>query len=288
MSGVPPPGCPPSVASGPRPVAVVTGASSGLGRELALLFAADGHDLVLVARGAPALQALADELTRRHGITAHVLPADLADPGAPAAIADALTARGLAVDALVNNAGFGGYGPFVETAWAHERAMLQVNCVALTELTKRILPGMVARGTGRICNVASTAAFQPGPLMAVYYATKSFVLHFSIALAVELEGTGVTVTALCPGPTRTGFADAAGLEASRLFAGDRGMDVEAVARYGYAALCRGRLLAIPGVSNRLLAFAARFVPRGLAARLARNAQARRPERLASLPASLRP
>lgn len=255
-----------------RPVAVVTGASSGIGRALAPLFAADGHDLVLVARREGPLHALAAELAG-HGATAHVLPADLAAPGAAVALARAVEERGLSVDALVNSAGFGVYGAFLETDGAAERDAIQVNVAALTGLTKALLPGMVARGRGRILNLASTAAFQPGPGMAVYYATKAYVLHFSVALAVELEGTGVSVTTLCPGPTRTGFAEGAGATGSRIFAGGRGMDVDRVARRGYRGMRRGERVVVPGLANKAGALAARLVPPAVAARLVARIQA---------------
>ena len=250
-------------------MALVTGASSGIGREIARLFAAERWDLVLVARREEALRALAGELSDRHGIVSHPVPADLADPAGPGRVADEVAAHGLAVEALINSAGSGVWGPFVETDWRSERDLLAVNVVALTELTKRMLPGMLARRRGRILNVSSTAAFQPGPLMAVYFASKVYVLHFSIALAVELEGTGVTVTTLCPGPTRSGFADTAGAEGSKLFAGGRGMAAADVARAGYDALLAGRGLVVLGTWNKLLAFSTRLVPRTFAARVAR-------------------
>lgn len=257
-----------------RPAALVTGASSGIGRALAELFAADGHELVLVARSTDVLSALAAELAERHGARAHAVPADLAVRDAPAVIAEESVALGLQITHLVNNAGFAVYGPFTETDGERERDMIRVNVEALTALTKIFVPGMVTRGRGRILNVASTAAFQPGPNMAVYYATKAYVLHFSVALAMELEGTGVTVTTLCPGPTRTAFASRAGMTGSRLFAGGRGMDVARVARAGYDGMRRGEGIVVPGTGNKALALATRLVPRGVAARIARRVQAR--------------
>jgi short-subunit dehydrogenase len=251
-------------------LALLTGASSGIGRELARLFAADGWDLVLVARREEALRALAGELRVRHGVRAHVVPTDLADPAGPARLADEVEARGLAVDALVNNAGMGVRGRFAETDWATERDLLMVNVGALTDLTKRFLPGMLSRGRGRILNLASTAAFQPGPLMAVYFASKAYVLHFSLALADELAGSGVTVTTLCPGPTRTGFADVAGAESTRMFRRGRGDDPARVARIGYRATMAGRRMVVVGWWNRLQVFGTRFAPRSLAAAVARR------------------
>ena len=191
--------------------ALVTGASSGIGEELAKLAAADGCNLVLVARRQERLDALARDLSVAHGVSARVITADLANRAAPRRIAEELTKGRLTIDILVNNAGLGIYGPFWERELGKELEVVQVNVVALTELTGLLLPGMISRKRGRILNVASTAAFQPGPWMAVYYATKAYVLSFSEAIAEELKGTGVTVTALCPGPTITEFQGAAGV-----------------------------------------------------------------------------
>ncbi|HEX8292580.1 MAG TPA: SDR family oxidoreductase, partial [Pyrinomonadaceae bacterium] len=232
--------------------ALVTGASGGIGEELARLFAADGHGLVLVARSRDKLARLAEELHEKHGVGARVLAADLARAGAPQEIFDELRGAGVAVDALVNNAGFGSYGLFAETDLRSELDLLQVNVVALTHLTKLFLPGMLARGRGYVMNVASTAAFQPGPLMAVYYASKAYVLSFSEALANECGGTGVRVSALCPGPTETGFVAAAGMGDSKLF--DRAvMDARTVAVEGYRGMLAGKTVVIPGRRNNLLA-----------------------------------
>ena len=250
-----------------RPVALVTGASSGIGLELARVAAARAHDVVLVARSADALRTLADELARAHGATAHVVPVDLSMPEGPDLVVAAAEEIGLEVDVLVNNAGFGLYGEFVETDLAIERDMIAVNVTAPTILAKRFAEPMVRRGRGRILNVASTAAFQPGPRMAVYYATKAYVLSLSMALSIELERTGVTVTCLAPGPVRTPFRERARVSRSRLFSGERGGEPAAVARAGWTALERGRRLAIPGVWNRLGSVAARAVPLPLAARV---------------------
>ena len=228
--------------------------------------AARGHDLVLVARGEKALRALAGEIEREHAAKAHVVPADLARPDADETIAAAVDDLGLEVEVLVNNAGFGLYGDFVDTDLAIERDMIAVNVAAPTALAKRFGILMVRRGRGRILNVASTAAFQPGPRMAVYYATKAYMLSFSLALSVELDGTGVTVTCLAPGPVRTPFRERARVSASRLFSGERGREAAVVARSGWTALERGRRLVIPGGWNRLGAGAARVVPLPFAAR----------------------
>jgi short-subunit dehydrogenase len=255
-----------------RPTALVTGASSGIGRELAKALARDGHDLVLVARRRERLEELARELSVEHGVSVRAIAKDLADPTSCGEIAGELDAEKIAVDVLVNNAGFGVYGPFWRTDLARQLAILQVNAAALTELTGRLLPGMVSRRRGRIVNVASTAAFQPGPLMAVYYASKAYVLSFSEALAAELSGKGVTVTAFCPGPVITEFQEKAGLSESRLFASPLVMDAERVARIGWAAAKKGKRVVIPGLGNRLLARVARLAPRRMVTAVAARLQ----------------
>lgn len=252
-----------------RKTALVTGASSGIGRELARLFARDGYDLVLVARNATRLEALAAEVRESHGTHALVLPTDLALPSAADEVYAHIESRGIRVDALVNNAGFNVYGPFAETDAAAELDMLQVNVIALTRLTKLVLPGMVRRGSGRILNLGSTGSFAPGPFDAVYCASKAYVLSFSEALAAELEGTGVTVTALCPGPTRTAFATRAGMTETPLFSG-RVAEPSGVAETGYRALMRGRRVIVPGIGNALLAFSVRLSPRTLVASVGRR------------------
>jgi hypothetical protein len=256
------------------PVALVTGASSGIGYDLARLFARDGYRLVLLARDARRLEEVAAELRRDFGTWSRVLPMDLADPAAPAAVAETLQREGLALDVLVNNAGVGVHGLFGESEAAAQFDMLQINVVALTHLTRHLLPGMVARRRGKILNVASTAAFQPGPLMAVYYASKAYVLSFSEALANELRPFGVTVTALCPGMTRTKFQQRAGVtDIPLLSAGVMASD--AVARAGYRALQRGRPVAIPGLRHRLLALAVRLLPRRMVVEAVRRIQEKR-------------
>ncbi|MCA1612944.1 MAG: SDR family oxidoreductase [Acidobacteria bacterium] len=254
--------------------ALVTGASGGIGEEIARLFAADGHDLVLVARSRDKLARLAAELGDRHNIAARVVASDLARPEAAREIFDGLRADGVRVDALVNNAGFGSYGQFAETDLRRELDLLQVNIVALTHLTKLFLPAMIERRRGYVMNVASTAAFQPGPLMAVYYASKAYVLHFSEAIANELDGTNVRVCALCPGPTETGFVAAAGMEQSKLF--ERGaMDARTVAVEGYRGLLAGNTLVIPGLRNNLTARLVGLAPRKLVTKVVRGIQERR-------------
>jgi hypothetical protein len=210
-------------------------------------------------------------------VPVRALAADLADPAAPARIHAEIAGVGGRVDVLVNNAGFGLRGAFTALDETAQAEMLQVDVVALTLLTRRFLPAMVARRAGGVLNVASTAAFQPGPQMAVYYASKAFVLSLSEALAGELAGTGVTVTALCPGPTATGFASRAGLERSRLFRDLRVMDAATVARAGYRGFRAGRRVVIPGLANRVGAALARLAPRGLVLPLVRALNAQDPE-----------
>ena len=251
--------------------ALITGASSGIGLELAKIFAARRYDLVLVARSKDKLEELAAELKSAHGIDARVLVADLAQKGAPDEIARALESQGLAVDVLVNNAGFGATGPFWETDLAAELEMIQVNIAALVHLTKRFVPGMKARGRGRIMNVASTAAFFPGPFMSVYYASKAFVLSFSEAMALELEGTGVTVSALCPGPTESGFSKVAGNDKSNLFKRKAGiMDARTVAEIGFDGLMAGKTVVVTGFMNRVMAGTSGLVPRKVSGRVAKK------------------
>ncbi len=247
---------------------LITGASSGIGAELARVYAREGHDVFLVARCEERLNALARELRRDHGATTRVIPIDLSVSGAPAAVRDRVMAEGVSVDVLVNDAGFGMNGPFIELDAARQLAMLQVNVVALTELTRLFAPEMVRRGGGRILNVASIAAFQPGPGMAVYCATKAYVLSFSEALANELRGSGVTVTCVAPGATESRFASVAGVSESRLFRSGTMKSAE-VAEAAYAATMNGKPLVVPGWRNRLLATSARLVPGPTAARVSR-------------------
>ena len=244
-----------------RPVALVTGASGGIGLELARLCAKGGHDLILVARNRDKLDEIAKYLSGMYNIRVEVIAADLTDPEAPQAIMGKVEALGLGLDVLVNNAGFGDWGLFGRAELKRQLDMVQVNIVALTVLTRLALPRMVTQHKGRILNVASTAGFAPGPLMAVYYATKAYVVSFSEAIANELKGTGITVTALCPGPTRTGFAQEAGMAQSNLFSGPNVMDAAPVAAAGYSAMMRGRAVVIPGFGNKLLIFSIRTSPR---------------------------
>jgi len=239
---------------------LITGASSGIGLELARCFAADKCRLVLVARNTGGLETLADELRRAHGIQALVLPADLARPEAPDHVIIELQRANVTVDVLVNNAGFGAHGDFAELPLARQLEMIQVNITALTELSGLLLPGMIERKRGGVLNVGSVAGFEPGPGMAIYFATKAYVLSFTEALAEELAGTGLTVTALCPGPTTTNFGNVARGSKERRFKSPK-MSAEAVARIGHRAFRRGRVLCVPGLANHFLIFLTRITPR---------------------------
>lgn len=251
---------------------LITGASSGIGQELARLYAADGAGLVLIARSQDRLRELAGELAASHGVQAQVLPADLSRPASPGEIADALAQRHIDVDVLVNNAGFGARGSIAGLGARRQLDIIDVNVAALTQLTALLLPGMLARRRGAILNVASTAGFQPGPNQAVYCATKAYVLSFTEALAEEVRGSGVRVSCLAPGATDTGFASQAGMTGTRLFR--RGvMDAARVARAGHDGLRQGKTLVIPGLRNRFLAFGVRLTPRALATKIAARLQA---------------
>ncbi len=255
-----------------RETALITGASTGIGLDLARLMAPD-FDLIITARDKAKLQQVAAQLEDKHGNRVHVLPADLARTEAPASLFAEIGRRGLRVDVLVNNAGFGAYGAFADTNVQTELEMIQVNVTAVTHLTRLALPGMLERKQGRIMNVASTAGFLPGPLMAVYYATKAYVISFSEAIANELKGSGITVTCLCPGATKTEFAKRADMENSRLFKLGS-MRSEDVARAGYRAMMRGKTLAITGTGNWLMVESLRFSPRKMVTAIARTVQER--------------
>jgi uncharacterized protein len=246
-----------------RKTALITGASAGIGYELAKLFARDHHNLVLVARSADKLVQSAGALERQFGISARAVPLGLAAPPAPQFLFDQLQREGMAVDILVNNAGYGRLGGFAEAPLEESLGQIQLNITALTALTRLFLPPMIERRSGRIMNVASTAGFQPGPRMAVYYATKAYVISFSEALANEVKDKGVTVACFCPGATDTQFQVRAGTERTVLFRSLRPMDAKTVAADGYRALMSGKTLAISGFRNWLLAQSLRFTPRKL-------------------------
>jgi hypothetical protein len=254
-----------------RKAALITGASVGIGLEFARIFAREGYNLILAARSGDKLRLLAAELQKAHGTHSLILPTDLSDPGASAYLFDQTSRAEIQLDALVNNAGFGQYGFFADNDLEECLRQVQVNVTTLTHLTRLYLPGMMERRSGRILNVASTAAFQPGPLMAVYFATKAYVLHFSEALSNELKGTGVTVTCLCPGATATEFHKRASASAMKLLKFGS-MDAATVAEDGYRAMVAGKAVEISGLKNWIFAQSVRLSPRSMATAIARKIQ----------------
>ncbi len=255
-----------------KKTALITGAASGIGYQLARIFACNDYNLVLVDRLGLKLTEIAVKFQEEFGIHVKTIVKDLSISTSPEEIFTELQQAAIKVDVLVNNAGFGTYGLFNETNLTTELEMLQVNLVCLTHLTKLFLKDMVKQGEGKILNLASAAAFQPGPLMAVYFATKAYILSFSEALANELEGTGVTVTVLCPGSTESAFHERTGMADSKLLKGKRMMDAETVAKIGYRALMEGETVVIPGLLNKLMAKSVGFIPRKLVTKIVRNMQ----------------
>ncbi|WP_437206815.1 SDR family NAD(P)-dependent oxidoreductase [Planctomicrobium sp. SH664] len=247
-------------------VVLITGASAGIGLELARRFAVDGSELILVARREERLRELAEELQQKYQTQSTVICLDLSEPSAPARLFEMIQASGKQVDVLVNNAGFGQSGNFFDISLERQVQMVQLNVSALMQLSHLFVKGMIDRRRGTILNLGSTAAFQPGPSNTVYFATKAFVLSFSEALAEELEGTGVTVTCLCPGPTKTEFADAAGMSESLVFKLNT-MQLADVVETGYRGMRRRKRIVMPGLLNRLLCFSLRLTPRCLVTRL---------------------
>lgn len=252
--------------------ALITGASNGIGLELAKVHASKGGDLVLVARNISKLGALKIELESQYKIKVYIIGKDLAQDNAAYEVYQETTAEKIQIDYLINNAGFGDFGMFVETDWIKELQMINLNITTLTHLTKLYLKDMVARRKGKIMNVASTAAFQSGPTMAVYYATKAFVLSFSEAIDNEVRDNGVTVTTLCPGATESGFQAAASMEESSLVKGKKLPTSKEVANYGYKAMMSGKTVAIHGLMNWIMATSVRFTPRALVVKITRKIQ----------------
>lgn len=255
--------------------ALITGASGGIGLELAKIHAKNGGSLILVARSNDKLNTIAEELKSKYKIEVEVIAKDLSKIDSAKEVYDIVKSKNIEVEYLINNAGFGDYGAFVETEWEKENNMIQLNITALTQLTKLFLPEMVARKSGKVMNVASIASFLPGPLMAIYYATKAYVLHFSEAINNELKENNISVTALCPGPTLSGFQDAANLGESKFFQGNKFPSSKEVADYGYKAMIKGKAVAIHGFSNRLMVFSLRFTPRSWVVKLVRRLQGRK-------------
>lgn len=255
--------------------ALITGASSGIGFDLCSLFAADKHDLIIVARSESKLQEIANQLSQKYQIMVYPLAIDLSRNDSADLLYSELKNRSLSIDILVNNAGVGLLGEFVSADYQRLSEMMALNIVTLTKLTRLLLPDMLSRKSGKIMNVASTAGFQPGPLMAVYYASKAYVVSFSQALYNELSGSGITVTTLCPGPTATKFEEVAGVNNALLFNKYNQMSSPKVALTGYRGMMKGKRLVIPGFRNKLIAFAVRFLPRNFLLNFVRTIQEKR-------------
>ncbi len=253
-------------------VALITGASSGIGLELAKVHARQGGDLILVARSTTKLQKLKEEIEDQHGIFALIIPKDLSIPDAALEIHEEVVKREISVEYLINNAGFGDYGPYHETDWHKEEMMINLNILALTQFTKLFGRDMISRKSGHIMNVSSIMAFQPGPLMTVYAATKHYVQAYSEALYEEWKEFGVTVTALCPGATTTGFAEVANLENSKIFKNPKLPSARVVAEYGYAAMLKGEMTAIHQLKNKVMVNSAKFTPKKLLLKIVRKMQ----------------
>jgi short-subunit dehydrogenase len=257
--------------------ALITGASSGIGLEFARVFAREKNNLVLVARSKDKLTQLADELKKQYAVDVEVIVADLSKMDQVQMIYDVCKAGNIEIEYLVNNAGFGDFGFFAENDWTKAEQMIDVNIKALTKLCRLYLPDMIARKSGKILNVASTAAFQPGPTMAVYYASKSYVLFLSEALYNELKGTGVNVTCLCPGPTESGFTQAASMEESNLFKNKKVPSSADVAEFGYKAMMKNKMTVVHGFVNNILVNASRFTPRKMVLAITRKIQGEPPK-----------
>ena len=252
--------------------ALITGASNGIGLELAKVHASKGGDLVLVARNKSKLDELKTELEKQYKISVYIIGKDLSAFNSAQEVYDETTKENIQIDFLINNAGFGVFGMFAETDWNKELQMINLNITTLTQFTKLYLKDMVKRKSGKIMNVASTAAFQSGPTMAVYYATKAYILSFSEAVGDEVSDKGVTVTSLCPGATESGFQAVAAMEESNVVKGKKLPTSREVAEYGYAAMMKGKTVAIQGLMNYLMANSVRFLPRALVVKITRKIQ----------------
>ena len=253
-----------------KKTALITGASSGFGTEFARLFAGDGVDLVLVARNLDKLQSIASELGSKYNVTVHVFGKDLGRMSEVQNLYDEIISKNIQIDYLINNAGFGAFGEFHLSGWSRMEEMIDLNIKALTKLNYLFANTMISNGSGRIMNVASTAAFQPGPLMAVYFATKAFVLYLGEAMSNELKGTGVTVTTLCPGESETGFQAAAGMLDSKLFKGKKLPSAKEVAEFGYGKMMKGKMTVVHGLKNKIVSRTAGFLPRKTALGIVRK------------------
>jgi short-subunit dehydrogenase len=252
--------------------ALITGASNGIGLELAKIHASKGGNLVLVARNKSKLDELKKELENQYKVSVYIIGKDLSVFNSAQEVYDETNKQNIKIDYLINNAGFGDYGMFLDLDWNKELQMINLNITTLTQFTKLYLQDMVKHRSGKIMNVASTAAFQPGPIMAVYFATKAYVLSFSEAVNNEVSDKGVTVTTLCPGATESGFQAVAAMEDSNLVKGRKLPTSKEVAEYGYAAMLKGKTVAIHGLMNLILANSVRFTPRSLVVKITRKIQ----------------
>lgn len=250
--------------------ALITGASNGIGLELAKIHASKGGDLVLVARNKFKLDEIKIELEKQFKISVYTIGKDLSLTNSAQEIYDETYKENIQVDYLINNAGFGDFGMFAETDWNKELQMINLNITSLTHFTKLYLQDMVKRRSGKIMNVASTAAFQSGPTMSVYCATKAYVLSFTEAISNEVIDKGITITALCPGATETGFQAAGGLDDSKLFKDKKLPTAKEVAQYGYASMMKGKIVAIHGIMNYIMSNSIRFIPRSLVLKISRK------------------
>jgi short-subunit dehydrogenase len=252
--------------------ALITGASNGIGLELAKIHASKGGDLVLVARNKTKLDELKSELEHQYKVRVYTIGKDLSTDNSAQEVYEETTMQKIQIDYLINNAGFGDFGMFIETDWKKELQMINLNIKTLTQFTKLYLQVMAKRSSGKIMNVASTAAFQSGPTMAVYYATKAYVLSFSEAINNEVSDKGITVTTLCPGATESGFQEAAAMEESALVKGRKLPTSKEVAEYGYASMMKGKTVAIHGMMNKIMANSVRFLPRSIVVKVTRKIQ----------------
>ena len=250
--------------------ALITGASNGIGLELAKIHASRGGDLVLVARNKSKLEEIKKALELEFKVSVYTIGKDLSEVNAAQEVYDETSKQNIQIDYLINNAGFGDFGMFAETNWDKELQMINLNITTLTLFTKLYLQDMVKRGSGKILNVASTASFQPGPTMAVYCATKAYVLSFTEAVSNEVSDKGITITALCPGATETGFQAAGAMDESNLFKGKKLPSAKNVAEYGYTSMIKGKTVAIHGFMNYILSNSIRFIPRAMVLKVSRK------------------
>jgi len=251
--------------------ALITGSSSGIGYELAGVHAEKGGNLVLVARSINKLEDFKRKLEQQFKVSVYVIEKDLSLPGAALEVYNELAMQSISIDYLINNAGLGDVGLFAESDWDKQEKMISLNVTALSHFTRLFLPDMIKKGSGKILNVASTASFQPGPTMSVYFATKAYVLSFSEAVGNEVRKKGITVTTLCPGSTESGFhAVAEGVD--KQFKARKLQSAREVAEYGYKAMMKGKTIAIPGFKNSIMATAVRFLPRAVVVKAARKIQ----------------